>query len=802
MPTSSVKLPAARRIDPASLRRLAGASSARRPATVPPAAMTMQDVERGGYTVFHGDVLDLGRFSRSHPGGAFLGQLAGRDGTIVLENAHAKTSAVRKMLARFRVGRFEEATRDPIEADVLALRAELHREGAFDYPVQRLVYDVVRWVVLLGSGLAVARWSHLASFALVLAGTIDVVWWIHDAGHDAVFTSEQRARTVIDWLGALVLGMPQQGYHYGVHRLHHGFTNVLGVDEALETGPLSWTEERAQRKPAIFRRGRLEQWFLGVIPAAGPALLYRAVVHAAKKRQYALLAFVAARWVAVVAGALALRSPALIFAPWCAGSVLAFMAGLNHFHLPMSAVAPASHVRGIFERTQNIRAGLFWHWLSGGLDLHVEHHLFPGIASWRYRAIAPRVRAIAIRHGAPYRTASRTGAVANLVRKLLAPLSGSETTPRSSLATRVETAAAVLVRGAAIFLPVLVAFGVLRGGLATFAGFFVVFGFLSAVELFLHASRIGAHARPGDTEPPVLGRWPRAQLWVYAVGHLAVFPLVLGLVARGRLSALETLGAGLSLACMGGTVGGLGGHELMHKHARVEKLLGIALYATASYGHFVASHIGGHHVNVGLREDWGTSRRGETIYGFLYRAVVHGLVGAFRIEGAKQLRKGKARFGIGNFVVRYGIFTAVLWTSLGLLGGMATLGFFLAVSAVTIAFMELFNYISHYALERPAGQRAHDPEHHTWESNNKVVNWFIFNAGMHGHHHKKPAHGFERLTLFHHQDYIPHGIALMAVISFVPPLYLRTMERILGRVADSAPSQPRGDGPPELQRRG
>ena len=54
---------------------------------------------------------------------------------------------------------------------------------------------------------------------------------------------------------------------------------------------------------------------------------------------------------------------------------------------------------------------------------------------------------------------------------------------------------------------------------------------------------------------------------------------------------------------------------------------------------------------------------------------------------------------------------------------------------------------------------------------------------MHGHHHKKPAHGFEHLTLFHDKDYIPHGIAGMAIISFVAPIYLDAMDRILARRA-------------------
>lgn len=743
----------------------------RRAQIAEPAPIRMSEVQRAGRTVFHGDVLDLTRFAKNHPGGSFLTRLAGQDATLALENAHGQASPVRKMLTRAKVGSFAEPTRDPLDRDVLTLRAQLVREGLFTYPTARLVFDVVRWLTFFGLAAIAHRWSQAAAFLLVLGGTVDVVWWIHDAGHDAIFTDERRTRRIIDALGVLVLGMPQQGYHFGVHRLHHGFTNIVGVDRALETGPLSWDEETARTKPAIFRRARILQWFLGIIPVAGPALLVSAIAYSLKKRQHVLLVALAARWALVIALSLHLHSPALIFAPWVAGSILAFMAGLNHFHLPMSRATPKSYTRAVFERTQNIdRAGLFWHWLSGGLDLHIEHHLFPGMASYRYRAIAPRVRELARKHGVPYHATSRSGAVANLVRSLL-----SAPTRR-----RLETAAAVLVRGSAVLMPVLVAIGVTLGGAWSFAGALLVFGGLSVVEILLAISGVGAHSAPEEREPAVLGLAPRAQLWVYAIGHLLVFPYVLWLVARGGLSLAELIGAGASLASMGGTVGGLGGHELMHKRSRFEHLLGIGLYATAGYGHFIASHIGGHHVNVGLREDWGTARRGETIYGFLYRAVVHGFVGAFRIEGKRLERNGQSRWSTGNFAIRHSLFLAALCGALHAWGGLLTLGFFLVVSAVTIAFMELFNYISHYGLERATGHAAGEHEH-TWESNNKVVNWFIFNAGMHGHHHWKPAHGFERLTLFHDKDYIPHGIALMAVVSFVAPLYLRTMDGILAR---------------------
>src|SRR5699024_2797925 len=38
----------------------------------------------------------------------------------------------------------------------------------------------------------------------------------------------------------------------------------------------------------------------------------------------------------------------------------------------------------------------------GGLDTHIEHHLFPDLPPSMQREIAPEVREIALRHGLPY----------------------------------------------------------------------------------------------------------------------------------------------------------------------------------------------------------------------------------------------------------------------------------------------------------------------------------------------------------------------------------------------------------------
>lgn len=58
----------------------------------------------------------------------------------------------------------------------------------------------------------------------------------------------------------------------------------------------------------------------------------------------------------------------------------------------------------------------------GGLDTHIEHHLFPDLPPDRQREIAPRVREIVVRHGLPYHQ-TPLGKTAGLLLKSLTGLS-------------------------------------------------------------------------------------------------------------------------------------------------------------------------------------------------------------------------------------------------------------------------------------------------------------------------------------------------------------------------------------------
>jgi linoleoyl-CoA desaturase len=72
------------------------------------------------------------------------------------------------------------------------------------------------------------------------------------------------------------------------------------------------------------------------------------------------------------------------------------------------------------EATRDLDVGGWISVLCGGLDLQIEHHLFPKLPPQRLREIAPEVREICERHGVRYRRTPWRAALGEVYRRLVA----------------------------------------------------------------------------------------------------------------------------------------------------------------------------------------------------------------------------------------------------------------------------------------------------------------------------------------------------------------------------------------------
>lgn len=325
----------------------------------------------------------------------------------------------------------------------------------------------------------------------------------------------------------------------------------------------------------------------------------------------------------------------------------------------------------------------------------------------------------------------------------------------------------IIVRGSAVLMPLIILAGYAFGGLTTYIGAYLVFGFYFFVEFIMHKTKLGLGVDVHD-EFQFLP-WKHLLL-IYGVLQIVAVIIILVTLPLRHLETYELIGIVVSLGIMTGSVGGLAAHEFIHRRTKWERILGLMLFGSVNYAHFYVSHLRGHHRNVGLHYDWSTARYGESSYQFLLRATICGWIGAWKFN---------RRFMIKCTAIQIG-----LWLLLYLCLGLQSLIAFWSMSFIAIVLMEMVNYLSHYGLTRTIDAKGR-PEpvqnRHSWESNNKVTNWFIFNAGKHSHHHRSPFQSYETLALSHERDFLPHGLPLMTLIAFLPPLYFKIMDRLLGK---------------------
>lgn len=396
-------------------------------------SIPFREVQKNGWMVVGDDVFDISKFAAKHPGGSEITQLRGSDATFTLINAHGVRGELPKLPKKLRIGTIDTRTLRPVDRELRAMWVDLHARGMFIYRKWWFALDLFR-----GVGFFVAAWLLLeisaatAFFAFTIA-RLNAMWWVHDVCHDSVFLDRETARRWAELVSIVFVGTSVLDYQYKVHRKHHGFTNTIGADEAISTGPVVWHELMRSRTSDTFVMVQSWFWFVVVLPLTLPYFLYIGLRQNLRDRAYTTIFAVALRWLFVV---WAFWDD--LFVVIGSGVVSAYLLGLtaslNHFHRPMSNVNDWNFARSVTCVTQNLGPkNRFIAWLLGGLTYHIEHHFFATMPRRNYRRIAPELRALCQRHGLEYAHTSFLRALYRLWRKLRDPYRDNEPPVRPSM---------------------------------------------------------------------------------------------------------------------------------------------------------------------------------------------------------------------------------------------------------------------------------------------------------------------------------------------------------------------------------
>lgn len=317
-----------------------------------------------------------------------------------------------------------------------------------------------------------------------------------------------------------------------------------------------------------------------------------------------------------------------------------------------------------------------------------------------------------------------------------------------------------------------------RGFWTFFAGIFA-FGFIPVMDLIFEGNTDNLSEEEEKAERSK--RFYDYLLYITVPMQFILLGIYLYRISHVDLQWYEYIGMTWAALLLCGVIGINIGHELGHRTKKYEQFMAKSLLLTSLYMHFYIEHNRGHHKNVASPLDPATSRMNEPLYLFYFRSVFGGWMSAWRLEKRRLEKQNLSfwnpvhnemlRFQLIQLVLCIGIFLAFGW--IGLLG-------FLASATGGFLLLETVNYIEHYGMLRheiSPGRYERVRPQHSWNSNHELGRIFLFELTRHSDHHYNAGRKYQLLRHFDNAPQMPTGYPGMMIISLLPPLWFKVMNR-------------------------
>ncbi len=264
-------------------------------------------------------------------------------------------------------------------------------------------------------------------------------------------------------------------------------------------------------------------------------------------------------------------------------------------------------------------------------------------------------------------------------------------------------------------------------------------------------------------------------------------PIVFGLlgyllydVSSNSYQTYEIVGLIISMGIVLGTNGINVAHELGHRKGRMERTLAKGLLLPSHYMHFYIEHNFGHHANAATAEDPATAKYNQSVYSFWLTSTVRQYFSAWHLQMQLLRRDSASFFSFKNDMFWYAMLQVGYLTTIFLIFG--TLGLIVALAAGVVGFLmlETVNYIEHYGLMRkklPSGRYERVREVHSWNSNHVMGRIVLYELTRHSDHHYKSSKKYQILDYHDISPQMPFGYPTSMVLSFLPPLWFRLMNK-------------------------
>ena len=247
----------------------------------------------------------------------------------------------------------------------------------------------------------------LLAFTHVQAGFI-----AHEAGHGAITRNHNIAELIGQIFNTFLTAECYSHFQY-IHRSHHPHCNEEGKDIDMQSGIFSMYENSARRKTRLGKLITHYQAYLIwiLVSLQGFSLkidslnILRRNPDKTRTDQIVLI-FHFLLWFSLPVAILDFQDALLnyFFMTLFVGPYLGFIFLVNH--IGTRIIRPDEKVSHFYKQlttTRNLGDSRLSDFIFGGLNNHIEHHLFPSMATARLRTARPIVRDFCRRHGLIYR---------------------------------------------------------------------------------------------------------------------------------------------------------------------------------------------------------------------------------------------------------------------------------------------------------------------------------------------------------------------------------------------------------------
>jgi len=386
-----------------------------------PESKSARESEQKQTLVYRGRRIDVTGWLEHHPGGAVLRSFLGQDATVVMHMYHdMNQKMVQAQLKRMDAGPAPEHPVSSFDHDYLELEQTFVERGWFKPSTGWYFYKTCMLLAILAVAfLVTGPWLKGLFFGLFIQQS---AFLGHDVHHDAAVP--RKFRRLAAWFyGTVCFGLNHDKWLHE-HSIHHALVGRPFEDPQLNTMPhllYAWREVEAFEKRKgrsvtdweKFKMGFQHYWLMPVLLLYGRINMSKTdVKNAWKLRSAHYLSGYAIHfglWALLIAQGW--RTPVyhtlvFVFMTLVVSGIIHLQLILSHAYAPRLYEDEQHRIGMKLQAVSNQNVTTTWvdDWFHGGLQHHIEHHLFPRLPRHSLSKVRPYVRAFCEKHDLPYRT--------------------------------------------------------------------------------------------------------------------------------------------------------------------------------------------------------------------------------------------------------------------------------------------------------------------------------------------------------------------------------------------------------------